>query len=160
MAAAIEKDTETRPAHPPLRWRSWPLRQNASRSALATAGLLLAALVVYCLAGRVVLALLALAALAAACSRFFLPVEFELGEAGVSQRIFGRRRLIPWRAIARYEVCSAGVLLLADADRSPLAPLHGLYAAWLGNRDEVLAVVRRYLDEPKHEPAAVRNTTR
>ena len=160
MAAAIEKDTETRPAHPPLRWRSWPLRQSASRSVLATAGLLLAALVVYGLAGRILLALLALAALVAGCLRFFLPVEFELSEAGISQRMFGRHRLIPWRAIARYEVCSAGVLLLADTDRFPLAPLHGLYVAWLGNRDEVLAVVRRYLDEPKHKPAAVRNTAR
>ena len=160
MAESIEQHTETRPTHPPVHWRSWPLCQSASRSALATAGLLLAALVVYGLAGRVLLALLALAALAAGCARFFLPVEFELSEAGVSQQMFGRHRLIPWRAIARYEVCSAGVLLLADADRSPLAPLHGLYVAWLGNRDEVLTVVRRYLDEPKHKPGTVRNTAR
>jgi len=160
MAETTEQDTEIRPTNPPVRWRSWPLRRSASRSAVATAGLLLAALVVYCLAGRVVLALLALSALAAGCSRFFLPVEFELSEAGVAQRMLGRHRLIPWRAIARYEVCSAGVLLLADADRSPLAPLHGLYVAWLGNRDEVLAVVRHYLDEPKHKPGTVRNTAR
>ncbi len=133
-----------------LRWRSWPVRDNALRSSAVAAGLLVAALVVYVLTGRLLLVLLALAVMVSALWRFFLPVEFELGETGIGQNVFGRRRHIPWGAIRHYEICDAGVLLLPKAEGS-LTPLQGLYLPWADHRDEVILRVRYYVTPQQNE---------
>ena len=112
-------------------------------------GLLMAGVGVGWLSGEVYLGLAALAALAVALWRFFLPVVFELSEKGVDQRLLGRQRRIPWEAIGRHEVRSAGVLLLPHDDRSAMAPMRGLYLPWASRRDEVLAHVRHYLEHPE-----------
>ena len=134
---------------PPIRWRSWPVRDNAVRGLIVTVGLLIAAVVVGWLAGKAYLGLLALAALVAALWRFFLPVVFELSGEGVDQRLFGRQRRIPWHTIRSCEVRSAGVLLLPHEDRSAMAPFRGLYLPWTTHRDEVLAHVRHYLNRSR-----------
>lgn len=134
---------------PPVRWRSWPLRDDVLRAVLLVIGLLLVAGGLAWLSGAAYLGALAMAALLVALWRFFLPVVFELSGEGVSQRLFGRPRLIPWRAVRRYEVRRAGVLLLPDENRSPLAPLRGLYLPWTTHRDEVLAHVGHYLERPR-----------
>ncbi len=124
---------------------------DAARTALVVIGLLAAAVLVRWLSGQTHLAVMALIALAAALWRFFLPVEFELSERGVDQQIFGRRRRIPWQAIQRCEVGSAGVLLLPDEDRSGMAPFRGLYLPWSGRRGEVLTLIGHYLEWPQDE---------
>jgi len=111
-------------------------------------GLVALALAVGWLSGRAYLAALATLALLAALRRFFLPVVFELGSEGVDQHLFGRKHRIPWHSIHRYEICSAGVLLLPHADASAMAPFRGLYLPWTTHRDRVLAHVRHYLDQP------------
>jgi hypothetical protein len=115
---------------------------------LVVIGLLAAAVVIRVLSGHTVMTLLALAALVAALWRFFLPVVFELSDRGVDQWVLGRHRRIPWRAVRRYEICSAGVLLLPREDRSAMAAFRGLYLPWEAHREEVLARVRHYLDRP------------
>ncbi len=151
MSNQSDQSTTIRQAPASIRWRSWPLCENAARTCLVTIGLLVAVVLIRWVSGWTYLALLGLLALLVALWRFFLPVEFELSDQGVHQRVFGRQRHIRWQAIARYEVCSAGVLLLPDADRSAMAPFRGLYLPWSTHRDEVLAQVRHYLagrDEP------------
>ena len=133
------------PALPPLRWCSWPLRESWSRSLLVVIALLIGGLLVRWLTGQTYLAVAASLALVLASWRFFIPVEFALSERGVDQRVFRRRRRISWQAIRRSEVCSAGVLLLPDEDRSVMAPFRGLYVPWKTHREEVLAHVRRYV---------------
>lgn len=98
------------------------------------------------LTGQTHLALLALAALAAALWRFFVSVVFELNADGVNRWVFGRHKLIAWRAIRRYEVCSTGVLLLPFSDRCPMDSFRGLFMPWASHRHEVLAHLRYYLD--------------
>ncbi len=134
---------------PPIRWRSWPVRDDALQGLAVVTGLLLVAAVVGGVSGKVYLGLLALAALVVALWRFFLPVRFGLDGEGISQRIFGRQRRIPWEAIRHHEVRWAGVLLLPREDRSAMAPFRGLYVPWTAHRDEVLAHVDYYLDRPR-----------
>jgi hypothetical protein len=140
---------------PPIRWRSWPVRDHASRGLVVGVGLLIAAVGVGWASGKAYLGLLALAALAMALWRFFLPVVFELSEEGVDQRLFGRQYRIPWPAIKRYEVHSTGVLLLPREDHSPMASFRGLYLPWTTHRGEVLAHVRYYLDRPERAEESV-----
>jgi len=140
-----------------LCWQSWPVREQTLRSLLVTAGLLVGTVVVYLIAGRVVLSLLALAAVMTALWRFFVPVQFELSEVGLGQRILGRQRRIPWHAIARYDVCSDGVLLSPEEELLPMTPLRALYLPWTTHREEVLCRVRCYLDPRRKEPESTRS---
>jgi len=131
-------------AHPStaLQWRSWPIRDDAFRASLVLVWLFVAALLVRWVTGQYDLALLAVGVLAAALWRFFVPVTFELGDAGIAQSALGRRRRIPWSAIRRYEVFPSGVLLLPDAGRHALGAFQGLYLPWGGHRNRVLACMR------------------
>jgi hypothetical protein len=132
----------------PVRWRIWPVRDDALKGVAVVAGLLLVGIVVGLLTARVYLALLAFAAVTVPMWRFLLPVEYEINGKGVDQWVLGRWRQIPWYTIRRYKVRNAGVLLLPDEDRSGLAPLRGLYLPWRTHREEVLAQVSHYLGEP------------
>ena len=133
---------------PAMRWRNWPLRDNVLAGLGVLAALSAAGLGVRWVTEQTHLAWLAVALLALALWRFFLPASFELNADGVSQWRFRRCRRISWNAVRRYEICSAGVLLLPHADRCPMDPLRGLYVPWGSRRDEVLAQIRYYLDRP------------
>jgi hypothetical protein len=134
---------------PPLvRWRSWPLRDNFLVGALGVMGLVAAAAVVYWETGRLHLAIGAGAVLAVSAWRFFLPVTFELNADGVHQWVWGRHRRISWSEIRRHQILSSGVLLLPHEQSSPIDVLHGLFLPWGLRREEILAQLRYYLDQP------------
>jgi len=107
-------------------------------------GLLAIGVMVGWLTGRVYLAVLAVAALAATAWRLFVPVVFEVSEAGIDRWVFGRRRHIPWEAIHRHEVGPDGILLFSDDDRCPLRLLRALHVPWGTHADEVLTQLRHY----------------
>jgi hypothetical protein len=147
--ASDEFDFAESQAPPPsLQWRSWPLRESLPAAFFVPVGLLAAGGAVRWVTGQTHLALVAVAALAIALWRFFLPVSFELNSEGVSQWVFGRRRRIAWREIRRYEVCSSGVLLLPRPDACPLDACRGLHLPWGKHRADVLAHIHYYLDRP------------
>lgn len=98
--------------------------------------------------GQTHLGVLAVAALGLAMRRFFVPALFELNTGGVSQRVLGRHRRVPWAEIRCYEVHSTGVLLLAQADPAPIDVFRGLYLPWGKHRERVLAQVGFYLGPP------------
>lgn len=77
--------------------------------------------------------------------RTWLPVRYELSGGGITQIVFGRRRRIPWTAIRQHEFRSDGVILVPDAELTPLSPLRGLYLHWGGQRSEVIAHLDYYL---------------
>jgi len=131
---------------PSVQWRSWPVRERMAAASMVVGGLVAAGLLVRWITGQTHLALVAVAVLAIALARFFLPTLFELNPDGVSQWRLGRRRRIPWREIRSYEICAAGVLLLPHADPCPLDAYRGLYLPWGQHRDEVLAHLHYYLD--------------
>lgn len=150
MSSVSKPDGSSWPDDPPplVRWFSWPVRDNVFKGSVVVIGLLAGGLGVGWVTGKTHLALLALAALVIALWRFFLPVMFELNTDGVNQWIFGRHRRIPWVAIRRYEVFSTGVLLLPYSDRCPMDAFRGLYLPWGSRREEILAQIRYYLDQP------------
>jgi hypothetical protein len=136
-------------APPTLSWRVWPARERPAGTAIVLGALVFVGLGVHWVTSQTHLAALAAAVLAAALWRFFLPAAFELNPEGVDQLLFGRQRRIRWSAIRRYEICSAGVLLLPFADRSLVDTFRGLYLPWGSHRDEVLFQVRYYLDRSR-----------
>jgi len=150
MSSTTEQNASPpEPPPVPIRWRSWPLRDDMPRSSAVLAGLLAAGLLAGWLSGRAYLALLAMAALAAALWRVLLPVDFELNNEGVHQWVFGRYRRIPWRAVGRYEICRTGILLLPQPDDTALASFRGLYLPFQGHREEILVQIRHHLEQRK-----------
>ena len=111
---------------------------------LIVLGLVAAAFVVQYTSGQTYLAVAALATLALALWRFFVPVVYELSADGVDQWVFGRLVRLPWRVITRCEIRESGVLLTFRRDESPLAAIRGLFLPFDGNRDAVVAQVRYY----------------
>ncbi len=127
-----------------LRLTSWPPRDGGWACWLLPPAVVAVCLVV----GRSTdwgLAALVGAAQALALWRWFLPAAFELNELGVHQRIIGRRRRIPWSAIADYRILRRGVLLLPDAQQRPLDALRGLYLPWRKSRFEMLGLLEKHL---------------
>jgi len=100
---------------------------------------------IHAVSGSLALAGVAVAALAISLWRFLLPAEIELSPDGVVFRGLGRTRRIDWRRIGRYEIQRRGVLILPETDSAPLDYLRGLYLPWRDHRDEVLALLDRYL---------------
>jgi len=133
---------------PPVRWRIWPLGERLSAGLLLTLGLAVLAIAIHMATGRIHLVVLALAAMGISLRRFFLPTTYELGGDGIHESRVGHRRRTPWTVIRRYEIGSAGVLLLPYDDRCPVDPLRGLYLPWGDHRDEVLAHLHYHLDRP------------
>jgi hypothetical protein len=130
----------------------WPMRQRPAGSLLAFALAAAASWLVGWSSQRLLLGLLAAAVLALTLWRTWLPVAYEVGIAGVTVIVLGRRRRIPWTAIRSYQVRDDGVLLSPDAQLTPLAPLRGLYLPWLHQRDKVLANVEYYLQNHASHP--------
>ena len=128
-----------------IRWRSWPAAEHLGRTGLIVLALLLVTTVVHWVTGRFILDLLALAALLAALWRYFLPIRFELDERGVNYRALAWRRHVPWSAIARYEVCQTGVLLIPNNDHTAMSALAGLFLPFAQNDEAVLRRLRYYV---------------
>lgn len=148
QSSQTQKQRWTNEPPPPVRWRSWPLVERPLVSLALGAALAALGVGVWHAAGQVRLALAALAAVLVSLWRFFLPTTFELDADGVHEWRFGRHRHTPWSWIRRYQVCSAGVLLLPHDTPCPLDALRGLYLPWAEHREAVVAHVHYYLDRP------------
>lgn len=129
-----------------LQITNWPLRDNRVRACAAIAGMLAVAIFAGAFADSVAMGMVAFAALAFAGWRLWIPVRFEFGPKGIVQTVLGRQRRIPWVALMRYEVRRHGVLLLADAEPSPLAALRGLYVRWQDRRDDLLEILEFFMN--------------
>ena len=120
---------------------NWPLVQNGWRSlvhVLAT-GLIVA--LAYYLSASLAMTLLTGLVLVLATWRFWIPMRYRLTAEGIGQFGFGRRRLIPWPSIVRYEVLQNGVMLHFGRGESLLARLSTIYLDWGNDREHVLAMV-------------------
>jgi hypothetical protein len=125
----------------------WPLWQQPFSSLLALALAAGASWLLAWSSDRPWWGVLAAAGLLVTLWRMWLPVSYELGVSGITQRAIGRQRRIAWPAIRGYQVRGEGVLLVPDAQIAPLSPLRGLYLPWPNQREreKVLACLEYHL---------------
>ena len=128
-----------------LRTTRWPL--VGDRLAVATVVLLvlLVADIVAVETASWTLAGTCLAAMLLSTWRMWLPISWEFGPAGVTQRVLRHQRIIPWKRFSRYEVFDRGVLLLQHNDPGPLARLGAVFIDCGNQRDDVLSVLDYYI---------------
>ncbi len=128
-----------------LRWQSWPLKEYPLHTTLVAGTLLAVAIAVHWLTGRVHLAVASVIVLVVTSWRFFLPVTFELSEAGIDYWVLGRRRRLAWEAVRAWKICRDGVLLLPQEDASWAAWLNGLYVPCSRHKEQFLELLERYV---------------
>jgi hypothetical protein len=149
MSSKGSHDSTVQIGSPPedVRLTNWPLRYEPISAWSTIAATLLVAAIVGNLSQSVLMGFISLAVLNVALWRLWVPVSFELGRKGVVQTVLGRARRISWSMIAGYDIRRHGVLLLADADSSPLAAARGLFIRWGTQRDALLKIVEYYLGQ-------------
>ena len=100
--------------------------------------------------GKLHLALIALCAIMLAMWRLFVPLTFEVNSRGLTQSILGRKRLVPYNAIGRYEVHRDGILLLPRAilanhgEPSAVDFFRSLYVPFGGHQEQILEALEHY----------------
>jgi hypothetical protein len=91
---------------------------------------------------------LAAVALLITLRRAWLPIRFRVDAQGIIRQVSGRSRRVPWSAIARYEVCSRGVVLFPQGADYRIAAGQGLFIPWGGRREELMGLVEKYTPSP------------
>jgi len=124
---------------------NWPLRDQKIACCAAALAFVGISIGVGWLAGHWGVSVGAGIALFVSTWRWWIPVTFGFGPAGINQTILGRTFRKPWAAVVRYDKLARGVLLLPDADGAPVATLRGRYVAWHDRRDELLTLLDFYL---------------
>ncbi|MCA9270637.1 MAG: hypothetical protein KDA41_19280, partial [Planctomycetales bacterium] len=112
---------------PDVRLTVWPVRYEPWPTWLILCGAAAFSAAGGRIAGSWLFGLAALAALAVALWRLWIPVEIRLYELGVTQTVWRRSWRTPWRGLSGYRVCRRGVLLMPEDDHSALHTLQGLY---------------------------------
>lgn len=124
---------------------NWPARQEPGRTAGTLALFLALAGYTWISTSSGVMGLLVLMGLLGSTWRLWIPVHFELGPRGITQRIGASRRRIPWRLIAGYQVRDRGVFLFADGRDGSLALFRALFIRNPPQPEQLHQVVERYL---------------
>lgn len=143
-AAAMASGSSSRSTTPvPIAWRVWPVIDSVWELLGLSTILVLVPLVTWSLSGRTALTVLCTFAVGAVTWRHFFPTICEVNALGVTQRLFGRTKRIPWLSIDRYVVGRKGVFLTSAG--APLELFRGLYLPWGAHREQILASLRYYL---------------
>ena len=129
----------------PVLLKQWPLVREpgtASWILVASVGMsLLAAQATHSLS----FGFACLLALWIAAWRCWLPIRYELGPAGVTQRVFRSQLFYPWSQFVRYEISGGLILLIRDADPNPLAAFRAVHLCGGEKHEAALAVLKYYL---------------
>lgn len=147
MSSASWNDSSRRIVLAPndVRLSDWPLRNDGWR---AWAGLGMIGLIAAGMGWRfhsIPVGLASGLALLAAGWRLVVPVTWEFNGQGVTERVLGRRRSIPWTSVAGWKCCRRGVLLFPDPNPAPWGALHALYVPWCGEREQLVAILEHYV---------------
>ena len=147
MSSVTSRETEAGPSKE-LTIFSWPLRQEPGRSAwLLTFILGVTAYATFFTASWLV-GIPVLLALLGSVWRLWLPVHFELGPRGVTQRIGSHRRRVPWGDITGYQLRRRGILLLADRRQGLFAPVQAIFVRYPAQPERLRELLELHLSHP------------
>jgi len=129
----------------PVRLIQWPLLHE-----LCTACWILGASVGFSIlagivTGSFVVGGICMVTLSIAAWRCWIPVHYDLGPGGVTQRAFGRQLLFPWSQFVHYEVNGDLIVLIRDSENSLLFSCRSVYLYVGSQRGETLVLLEHYL---------------
>ncbi len=112
---------------PPIQLVRWPLRDDGTPPWLVLLGVLALAYGAGHYAQSTGMGIVALLALLFVFWKLWVPVHYEVGSRGITQKFAIWRRHVPWSSVTRFEVRYRGVVFFIDAEPHPLAAFRGLY---------------------------------
>lgn len=150
LGTASSSSVELAARPEPLRWRSWPLRDEPLISLLIVAAV--AGLSWLCwqvtnpawTAAAVAVQVLAL-------WRWWTPAAYEINSQGIHVRLLGRERRLPWNSIGSATPGERGVFLSPADAGDWFWKLRGWHLPWCGQRDAVLAALDFYLSPAQRD---------
>ena len=153
----------TGPSVESLKWTSWPMLRSPVRAVIAVAFIALMTWFIQSWLRTTYFTVIAVLLVWGQVAGFFLPTRFELTADGVSVRGLVSRREKDWSEFRSYYVDREGLLLSPFLERSRLERFRGVSLQFHGNREEVVAFVRRKMarsdsdggeeGQPNDEPA-------
>jgi len=147
MSSVTSRDTAPGPSKE-LTIYSWPLRQEPGRSASWLALILSVTVYATIFTASWLVGILVLLTLLGSVWRLWLPVHFEFGPRGVTQRIGSRRRQVPWGAITRYQLRRRGVFLFADHRQGLFAPFQAIFVRYPTKPERLRELLDLHLSHP------------
>ena len=135
-----------------VRWRSWPLVDQARWSWMVVAGMLGVAGMVWYLGGGWLLAIAAVGGLAGTMWPFLLPISYEIDTLGLRRKALGRTRLIPWHAGRAFQLRQSGVVLYQRSDPTKADLLRSLFVPYPADEDDMLCAMREHLPQAAELP--------
>lgn len=136
---------------------NWPVRDQPVSAAVLALALLAGAAAVGWWGPHPIAGVAAAAAFWLATWRWWVPVTFVFGPAGVTQTILGRSTRQPWPTVASFDRLEYGVMLLPDTEDSTAA-FRGRYVAWRDQRDALLVLLDFYIGQRGGDSRTHRST--
>ena len=134
-----------------LTWISHPAKARPVVTGLVIIFLTILVALVYSLTASVVFTVIAALILWGSLAQYFLPTKFELTDKGVKIRYTLSGVAKEWKLFRSYYVDKNGVLLSPFVRPSRLENFRGLYVRFAGNKDDVIAVVTRMIEQPSDD---------
>jgi hypothetical protein len=129
-----------------LEWNVFPFAENARRSALVVAVILLTGVFVYWAFSEVFLALISILILFASLHTYFTRTTYRLDREGITIRTSLAKTHKKWSDLKRYCTDRRGITLSPFEKPSRLDPFRSVRLLFGSNRDEVVAFVSKILD--------------
>jgi hypothetical protein len=129
-----------------ISWTSIPFRIGGKRTIVACV-VPLAVWVIILLFWGLWWFLISLILIGGSILPYFLPTNYELSENGISVRSVFTRQKKSWSQFRSFSVDNHGVFLSPFTKPSRLENFRGLYIRFHGNRDEVVAFVKRMISD-------------
>jgi hypothetical protein len=145
---SIEGPTST-PVEGELSWQTHPARRHPVKAVvvLLLHGVLCVLMAQY--THSLPFAVLLTLVLFLSLSAFYFPTWYRLSDQGIRVKTLVTTWERPWNTYRSYWPDKNGVLLSPFPHRSRLENFRGLFVRFDGNRDLVLAFVRRFVAEPE-----------
>lgn len=134
---------------PELRWRCHPSRRSVMRTVLVLSFLLGLLFFISWYTGSAGLGVIFTVLMFFSLSAYFFPTWYTLTDGGISVHTLVTKMKRPWSVYRSHWPDRNGVLLSPFPSRSRLENFRGIFIRYEGNRDEVLAFVKRYVPEPE-----------
>ena len=144
---------EAKPATPGpvLAWKCHPARRSMPRTGLVILFLVLLFFFLVWYTGSPGFSVVLMVVMFLTLSAYWFPTRYTLTHEGVTVKTIVNTYERAWSLFRSYWPDKNGVLLSPFPYRSRLENFRGLFVRFEGNRDEVVAFVKRYVPEPEAE---------
>lgn len=130
-----------------LQWSYHPFKEKKGRGVIGIVIILAFLVAVYISLSSILWVLFCMLILGLGVMTFYFPTHYKITESNISSRCLINKKSKNWDDLRRYEEAEEGVLLSPMSKPSFLDRFRGLYVGFNKNRDEILEIIKKKLNE-------------